>query len=262
MTIWAWSRQGGHTVTGPILRRASFPRAVREALHLRADTFAFIAKPGSKPAEVRQGRELWAERGGMPPLAIVPWRDDAQWTSVVAGLQMAVAAGAGAAMLELPAAPVHGEPHRAGMPVGRHVLEAAAKRAAGLPLLYSLTPDDLADTGLIAWLRDHGAGWCLDPGLLFAHGWWEPQQLTATGWALQRAGLPGAIVVREPQTPAPEAGQSPLGLGAMGLNLWWDVFSQPWTAGVPVYVEIPGRGAGAGAELHSVRRLLEVARAG
>lgn len=249
---------------GPVLRRMNFPKAVREALSLRADTFAFIANPSVKPTEIRQGRGLWADRGGVPPLAIVrlPEDPERQAADAMAGLQMAVAAGAGAAVLEVSASQAPGEPHRSGSAAGRDAVRAAVPYGAGVPLLYTLTQTDFDDPNLVPWLVDTGCGWCIDAGRLFASGWWEPRRLQAVGWELVRAGLPGAIWVREPETTASAAAQAPLGLGAMGLNAWWDLFAQPWTVGIPVYAEIPGRGATGGAELHSLRRLMEMARGG
>lgn len=257
-------RQTGHSVIGPVLRRDGFTRAVRAALRLRADTFAFSAQPGVKAAELRQGCQLWADRGGVPPLAVIELPDDADpkahKAAAMAGVQSAVMAGAGAAVLELSRQPSPGGAHRPGTPAGRDVVAAAAPHAAGVPLLYALTAADMDDRDLIAWLTAHAGGWYLDPGRLFAAGWWDLPRLAATGQALQRSGLPGAIWVREPAAAAPDAAQSPLGLGAMGLPRWWDVFAQPWTVGVPVYVELPGPGTTGGAELHSLRRLLHVSR--
>lgn len=248
---------------GPVLRRMSFPQAVREALHLRADTFAFVAKPGAKQADIRSGRKLWSERGGVRPLAVVRLPDEKAEAAAAAasGMQVAVAAGAGVAVLELPAHTARDALRQPGVPAGRDTVTALTRHAT-VPILHVLTADDVNDPHFVSWLERTGCGWCLDPGRLFASGWWQPRQLTAVGAALRRANLPGAIWVREPEARVSEAGQAALGLGAMGLNVWWDVFAQPWTTGVPVYVEIPGRGATGAAELHTVRRLLEMARAG
>lgn len=264
MAISSWAQPSRHAVVGPVLRRHGLPRAAREALHLRADTFAFIADPELKAADVKYGRELWAERGGVPPLAVIVVRGDADrlLAEAVAGVQAAIAAGAVSAVVEQAVTAQPDRSPRPGQPVGRDLVTAIAEQAPGLPLLYTVNADDIDGGDVAAWLAKAppDVGWRLDVGALFAHGWWQPQRLAQLGQQLSALERPGAIWVREPQTIDPAAESAALGLGAMGLNLWWDVLAQPWTTDVPIYLEAPGRGTTFGAELHSLRRLIEMAR--
>lgn len=256
--------QTQRVTVGPVLRRNPFPRAVRQALQLKADTFAFLADPHLKPADIKSGRDLWADRGGLPPLAVVsvPADQDDVLAAATAGVQMALAAGAGAAVLERATDVRPGQSPVRGLPPDRDVLTAVARQAPGLPLLYAVQPGDVDDAAFPEWLEQAlpAGGWLLDPGALYAAGWWNVQRLDALGRRLQALRRPGAIWVQEPQSATPDAPATALGLGGMGLNGWWDVLARPWAGTVPLYVEVPPQGT-IGAELHSLRKLVTVARA-